>query len=220
MSWVSRYNRKLTWPICKFSFSNMDSQVDLQWGFFFFFLPEGSWIPNDKWTAIIYSQTSKTMQFSFVSLTYAHIIIVIRKVLGFLTLWCWETWVGKWQRACLINEQPKTCLFCFLWVPKKVRNFLLVSFLWIWVEFRLLIISIQHESQLWHHHLSMKKEGSLFCFVLFCSYKIHWTGMLQIVFLVLLESSQRREGCMGLVPWHLDLQCKSSWILNDFFNEN
>ncbi len=24
------------------------------------------------------------------------------------------------------------------------------------------------------------------------------------------------EGCMGLVPWHLDLRCKSSWILNDF----
>ncbi len=29
-----------------------------------------------------------------------------------------------------------------------------------------------------------------------------------------------KEGCMGLVPWHLDLQCKSSWILNDFFTEN
>jgi hypothetical protein len=28
-----------------------------------------------------------------------------------------------------------------------------------------------------------------------------------------------KEGCMGLVPWHLDLQCKSSWILNDFFIE-
>jgi hypothetical protein len=26
---------------------------------------------------------------------------------------------------------------------------------------------------------------------------------------------------MGLlVPWHLDLWCKSSWILNDFFIEN
>jgi hypothetical protein len=28
------------------------------------------------------------------------------------------------------------------------------------------------------------------------------------------------EGCMGLVPWRFDLQCKSSWILNDFFTEN
>jgi hypothetical protein len=27
------------------------------------------------------------------------------------------------------------------------------------------------------------------CFVLFCSYEIHWTSMLQIVFLVSLESS-------------------------------
>jgi hypothetical protein len=26
------------------------------------------------------------------------------------------------------------------------------------------------------------------------------------------------EGCMGLVPWGLDLWCKSSWILNDFFH--
>ncbi len=36
-------------------------------------------------------------------------------------------------------------------------------------------------------HLSLK-EGSLFCFF-FCSYEIHWPGMLQIVFLVSLESS-------------------------------
>jgi hypothetical protein len=27
------------------------------------------------------------------------------------------------------------------------------------------------------------------------------------------------ERCMGLVPWHLDLWCKSSWILNDFFTK-
>jgi hypothetical protein len=32
------------------------------------------------------------------------------------------------------------------------------------------------------------KQGSLF--VLFYTYEIHWTGMLQIVFLVSLESSQ------------------------------
>jgi hypothetical protein len=35
------------------------------------------------------------------------------------------------------------------------------------------------------------KEGSLFYFVLFCSYEIHQTGMLQIMFLVSLESSGR-----------------------------
>jgi hypothetical protein len=51
-------------------------------------------------------------------------------------------------------------------------------------------------------HLYMK-EGSLF--VLFCSYEIHQIKMLQIVFLVCLESSQGRGvhwlGCMmfGLV---------------------
>ncbi len=28
------------------------------------------------------------------------------------------------------------------------------------------------------------------------------------------------EGCIGLVSWHLDLRCRSSWILNDFFTEN
>jgi hypothetical protein len=28
------------------------------------------------------------------------------------------------------------------------------------------------------------------------------------------------KGCIGLVPWCLDLRCKSFWILNDFFIEN
>jgi hypothetical protein len=42
------------------------------------------------------------------------------------------------------------------------------------------------------NNLSMK-ECSLFCFVLFCSYEIHRNGMLQIVFLVSLESSQRER---------------------------
>ncbi len=34
------------------------------------------------------------------------------------------------------------------------------------------------------------------------------------------KALDEEEGCMGLVPWHLDLRCKSSWILNDFFTEN
>ncbi len=33
------------------------------------------------------------------------------------------------------------------------------------------------------------KEGSLDCFVLYCSYEIHWTRMLQIVFLASLQTS-------------------------------
>jgi len=56
-------------------------------------------------------------------------------------------------------------------------------------------------------------------FVLFCNYEIHQTGMLQIMFLVSLESLNK-EGCMGLIPWCLDLRSKRSWILNDFFTEN
>jgi hypothetical protein len=41
------------------------------------------------------------------------------------------------------------------------------------------------------------KEGSLFCFVLFCGYEIHRTMMLQILFLVSLEHSSS-EGVHGL----------------------
>jgi hypothetical protein len=26
--------------------------------------------------------------------------------------------------------------------------------------------------------------------------------------------------CISLVSWHLDLHCKSSWMLNDFFTKN
>jgi hypothetical protein len=51
------------------------------------------------------------------------------------------------------------------------------------------------------------KQGSLF--VLFCTNEINRTGMLQTVFLVSLESSQI-EGLHRLVPWCLDLWCKSS----------
>jgi hypothetical protein len=66
-----------------------------------------------------------------------------------------------------------------------------------------------------HKHLSMK-EGSLFWF---CSYEIHLIGMLQIMFLVSLESYQQ-GGVHVLGSMVLDLRCKSSWILNIFFIEN
>jgi hypothetical protein len=51
-----------------------------------------------------------------------------------------------------------------------------------------------------YKHLSMKKGSSfiLFCFVYI--YEIHWTGLLQIAFLVSLE-----EECISLVSWCLDL---------------
>jgi hypothetical protein len=65
------------------------------------------------------------------------------------------------------------------------------------------------------HHLSMK-DGSLFCFGVtrstkpWCFRSSSWC----------LSKALHEEGCMGLIPWHLDLQCKSSWILNDFFTKN
>jgi hypothetical protein len=41
-----------------------------------------------------------------------------------------------------------------------------------------------------HARLVSMKEGILFFFILSCNYEIHQTKMLQIVFLVSLESSQ------------------------------
>ncbi len=70
-----------------------------------------------------------------------------------------------------------------------------------------------------HHtwtHLSMK-EGSLFCFVLFCSYEIHRTQMLQIVFLASLESSLRgRVHELGSMTFELAMQkfLNSKWFLH------
>jgi hypothetical protein len=43
--------------------------------------------------------------------------------------------------------------------------------------------------------------------------------MLQNMFLVSFKSLNK-EGCMGLIPWRLDLRSKRSWIFNDFFTEN
>jgi hypothetical protein len=51
------------------------------------------------------------------------------------------------------------------------------------------LIVLAHQSEYPPNNLSMK-EGSLFCFVLFCRNEIHQTGMLQIMFMVSLESSQ------------------------------
>jgi hypothetical protein len=68
------------------------------------------------------------------------------------------------------------------------------------------------------------KEGS---FVLFCSYEIHQTRMLQIMFLVSLESSQR-GGVHGLcsmtfgiaVQKFLNTKCFLHWKLNQIVVEN
>jgi len=60
------------------------------------------------------------------------------------------------------------------------------------------------------------KEGSLFCFVVMRSTELRFFRSCSWCLWKALDE----EGCMGLVPWPLNLQCKSSWILNDFFTEN
>jgi hypothetical protein len=51
----------------------------------------------------------------------------------------------------------------------------------------------------------------LFCFVVMRSTKL---GCFRSCSLYLWKALNEEE-CMGLVPWRLDLQCKSSWILNE-----
>jgi hypothetical protein len=52
------------------------------------------------------------------------------------------------------------------------------------------------------------KEGSLFCFVLYCRYEIHQSWMLKIVFLLSFESSQqgRVHGLFGSMAFGLGVQ--------------
>ncbi len=57
------------------------------------------------------------------------------------------------------------------------------------------------------------KEGSLFCFAVMRSAEL---GCFRSCSWCLWKALDK-EGCMGLILWCLDLWCKSSWILNDFF---
>jgi hypothetical protein len=66
------------------------------------------------------------------------------------------------------------------------------------------------------HVYLWSKLVSLFCFVLMKSSK---PGCFMSCSWSLWKALEER-GCIGLVPWGLDLWCKSSWILNDFFTEN
>ncbi len=64
-------------------------------------------------------------------------------------------------------------------------------------------------------HLCMRKVVCLFCFVLMRStelgpFRRSWS----------LWKALKEEGCSGLVSWCLDLWCRSSRILNEFFAEN
>jgi len=59
------------------------------------------------------------------------------------------------------------------------------------------------------------------CYVLFCFIGMRSTepGCFRLYSWCLWKAFDE-EGCLGLVPWRLDVRCKSSWILNDFFTEN
>jgi hypothetical protein len=70
----------------------------------------------------------------------------------------------------------------------------------------------------WKRHLSMK-QGSLFCFVLFVPMRYTEMGCFRSRSWSLWKALEE-EGCISLVSCRLDLGCKSSWILNDFFTEN
>ncbi len=65
-------------------------------------------------------------------------------------------------------------------------------------------------------YLSMK-EGSLFCFVVMRSTEPECFKSCSWCFWKALHEEER---CMGLVPWSLDLWCKSSWILKWFLHWN
>ncbi len=138
--------------------------------------------------------------------------------------------LGKLQNlfVAILSHWTKLLPYLKVWISDKCRK-IFIQFSWVCKQWSIKKKGITlHMSKvkifintvkIWnflnlHQHLSMK-EGSLFCFVLFCRYEIHWTGMLQIMFWCLWKALNE-EGCMGLVPWHLDLWCKSLWILNIF----
>jgi len=128
-----------------------------------------------------------------------------------------------------IAKQISNNWFFFLnpiiWWKRKIKLKFILNQILIWSLICPLILTlllfiksqkdfIKHKSSTWH--LSMK-ESSLF--VLFCLYwwdppgcfRSHWRSLWKAL---------NKEGCMGLVPWRLDLRCKSSRILNDFFTAN
>jgi hypothetical protein len=70
----------------------------------------------------------------------------------------------------------------------------------------------------WKNHTIY--EARLFvCFVLFVLMRSTESGCFRVHSWSLFWKALDAKGCMGLVPWQrLDLPCKSSWILNDFFH--
>ncbi len=73
--------------------------------------------------------------------------------------------------------------------------------------------------------LASMKETSIYearwfvCFVLFVFMRYTEMGCFRLRSWSLWKALEE-EGCISLVSCRLDLRCKSSWILNDFFTEN
>jgi hypothetical protein len=63
------------------------------------------------------------------------------------------------------------------------------------------------------------KVVCLFCFVLFVLMRSTKLGCFRLRSWSLWKALEE-EGWYGLVSWRLDLRCRSSWILNNFFTEN
>jgi hypothetical protein len=115
---------------------------------------------------------------------------------------------GEWKRG----------IFCFFLVLKA-------SLLWFPWDSQVVPQDVSKSTSDLSHmvcprfnsHLSMK-QGSLFCFCFVVMRSTEPRCFRSCTYC--LWKALNEYGCMGLVPWHLDLQCKSSWILNDFLTKN
>jgi hypothetical protein len=125
--------------------------------------------------------------------------IKISKLIDYSIDMCWSC-QNTWAVLCIQLDALSELIIPTLVTCKNFKGFFLTIF-----------------KHCWHIYL-WSKVVCLFCFVLFCTNEIHQTRMLRITFLLLWKALE--EGCISLVSWCLDLRCKSSWILNDFFTEN
>jgi hypothetical protein len=78
------------------------------------------------------------------------------------------------------------------------------------------ILYLSHSLPLFTNIYLWSKVVCLFCFVLMRFTELGCFRSCSRSLCKVLED----KGCIGLVPCHLNLRCKSSWILNNFFTEN
>ncbi len=123
-----------------------------------------------------------------------------------------QNWCGYTQSKC--HFKPMTTFHIaqkHLWV-----FLLLATIIYIFQENHFVSLGV------WGFKALMYLWRKVVClFYFFHAYETHWTGMLPGCFRLCswsLWNALKEEGCISLVPWWLDLQCKSSWILNDFFH--